>query len=60
VTLLDANGAVVGTYGALVGELESGGEATYTAIGGDRPGAWARVAVGVTGQLVHQPKPPPA
>jgi hypothetical protein len=57
VTLLDEAGRVVGTYGAIVGGVKPGEEVTYTALGGDRPGAWGRVSVRVTGQFVHQPRP---
>ena len=57
VTLLDEGGRVVGTYGALVGGVKPGEEVTYTALGGDRPEAWGRVSVRVTGQFVHQPRP---
>jgi hypothetical protein len=57
VTLLDEGGRVVGTYGALVGGVKPGEEATYTAVGGDRPDAWGRISVRVTGQFVHQPRP---
>lgn len=43
VTLLDADGKIVGTCSGAVNGVQPGEEATYSAIGTDKPAAWATV-----------------